>query len=333
VDFFVRFVALLLNDVTYVLDNSLTALADIHRLQNELESSSAEFFSDEQKADKEKALHKAEKDATSYMQLGNETVIMLNLFTSTIADAFVQPEIVSRLAGMLDYNLEALVGSKCNSLRVRNPEKYRFNPKVLLGEITGVYVNLCKKRPFVEAIARDGRSYKPKTFELALGVLTKHHLKSNEDILALARLADMVKEIKQREDEEELELGDIPDEFTGSFSCPYPYPTEKTRQLILKTDPLMATLMEDPVILPTSKTRIDRQTIKAHLLSDATDPFNRSPLKIEDVVPGKSFSHLFIPKIYILILFFFASQMWNLNSESTPGSKKEEKRFGQKKRH
>jgi hypothetical protein len=54
------------------------------------------------------------------------------------------------------------------------------------------------------------------------------------------------------------------------------------------TDPLMATLMEDPVILPTSRTRIDRQTIKAHLLSDATDPFNRSPLKIEDVVPGAS---------------------------------------------
>lgn len=51
-------------------------------------------------------------------------------------------------------------------------------------------------------------------------------------------------------------------------------------------DPLMATLMEDPVILPLSGARIDRQTIKAHLLSDATDPFNRSPLKIEDVIPG-----------------------------------------------
>ena len=30
---------------------------------------------------------------------------------------------------------------------------------------------------------------------------------------------------------------------------------------------------------------VDRSTIKAHLLSDSTDPFNRSPLKIEDVVP------------------------------------------------
>jgi len=51
-------------------------------------------------------------------------------------------------------------------------------------------------------------------------------------------------------------------------------------------DPLMYTLMEDPVILPTSKVSIDRSTIRSHLLSDPNDPFNRAPLKIEDVVPG-----------------------------------------------
>lgn len=206
--------ALLLNDVTYVLDNSLTALADIRRLQDDLELNPG-AWTDEEKADKEKALAKAERDAQSYMQLGNETVIMVNLFTSAIGDSFVQPEIVSRLAGMLDYNLEALVGPKCNNLRVRNPEKYRFNPKALLGEITSIYINLCQKAPFVEAIARDGRSYKPKTFQDALSVLAKHHLKSNEEIATLARLARDVKAIKERDDAQELELGDVPDEFTG----------------------------------------------------------------------------------------------------------------------
>jgi len=64
--------------------------------------------------------------------------------------------------------------------------------------------------------------------------------------------------------ESEDDLGDIPDEFL---------------------DPLMYTLMRDPVKLPSSRATIDRSTIKAHLLSDATDPFNRSPLSIDDVVP------------------------------------------------
>lgn len=45
--------------------------------------------------------------------------------------------------------------------------------------------------------------------------------------------------------------------------------------------------MEDPVILPSSKISIDRSTIRSHLLSDPNDPFNRAPLKIEDVIPGE----------------------------------------------
>ena len=45
--------------------------------------------------------------------------------------------------------------------------------------------------------------------------------------------------------------------------------------------------MRDPVILPISRTVIDRSTIKSHLLSDAKDPFNRTPLTIEEVIPGE----------------------------------------------
>lgn len=56
-------------------------------------------------------------------------------------------------------------------------------------------------------------------------------------------------------------------------------------------DPLMATLMRVPVFLPTSKTTVDLSTIKSHLLSDPTDPFNRVPLKIEDVVPSEFLGH------------------------------------------
>lgn len=50
----------------------------------------------------------------------------------------------------------------------------------------------------------------------------------------------------------------------------------------------MFTLMRDPVILPSSRVTVDRSTIKSHLLSDTKDPFNRSPLSIDDVVPGNS---------------------------------------------
>ena len=41
--------------------------------------------------------------------------------------------------------------------------------------------------------------------------------------------------------------------------------------------------MRDPVRLPSSRAVVDRSTIKAHLLSDSKDPFNRMPLKLADV--------------------------------------------------
>ena len=44
--------------------------------------------------------------------------------------------------------------------------------------------------------------------------------------------------------------------------------------------------MEDPVILPSSNSIMDRSSIQALLLSDPRDPWNRAPLKIEDVVPA-----------------------------------------------
>jgi ubiquitin conjugation factor E4 B len=43
--------------------------------------------------------------------------------------------------------------------------------------------------------------------------------------------------------------------------------------------------MDDPVLLPASKTIVDRNTIETHLLSDPTDPFNRSALTKEMLIP------------------------------------------------
>lgn len=52
------------------------------------------------------------------------------------------------------------------------------------------------------------------------------------------------------------------------------------------SDPLMDTLMNDPVLLP-SGTIMDRPIIMRHLLNSQTDPFNRQTLTEEQLVPGK----------------------------------------------
>lgn len=264
VDFFVRFVNLLLNDVTFVLDESLTAFQQIHNLSQELQN--PQHLEQAMRQEKEEALSAAKGKAKSYMQLTNETVAMLKLFTEALADAFTMPEIVQRLADMLDYNLDALVGSKSSELKVENPQEYDFQPRVLLADILDVYLNLRNKENFILAVARDGRSYKPANFQKATMIFRfkATELKSPQELQAWTALGEKFKKAKEADDQAEEDLGEIPDEFL---------------------DPLVYTLMTDPVILPTSKTTIDRSTIRSHLLSDPNDPFNRSPLKIEDVIP------------------------------------------------
>lgn len=66
---------------------------------------------------------------------------------------------------------------------------------------------------------------------------------------------------KQSEDE----YADAPDEFR---------------------DPLMDTLMSDPVLLPSGAV-MDRSIITRHLLNSSTDPFNRQPLTEDMLKPGE----------------------------------------------
>lgn len=219
-DFFVRFVNLLLNDVTFVLDESLTAFVKIHNLSLELKDPQGNL---EQavRAEKEEALSAAQGTAKNYMQLTNETVAMLKLFTEALAESFTMPQIVQRLADMLDYNLDAMVGPKSSDLKVENPTEYGFNPRTLLAEIIDVYLNLKEKRNFVVAVARDGRSYKPTNFEKAAAIMKRYSLKSPEELTAWRMLGEKFKKAKELDDQAEEDLGEIPDDFLGR-SLPTP---------------------------------------------------------------------------------------------------------------
>lgn len=263
-DFFIQYVNLLLNDTTFLLDECLSKFPKIHDLQAALDPLNPTQLNEEEKKAKLEELQKLEGVASSYMQLANETIHMMIVFTQTLSEAFTMPEIVQRLADMLDYNLRTLVGEKSSELKVQDATKYHFHPRQLLAEIADIYLNLSKRTRFIEAIARDGRSYRPEIFDNAMRIMERFSLKSREELAAWSSLAKRVEKQKALDEQLEADLGDIPEEFL---------------------DPLMAELMEDPVILPTSRNTIDRKTIRTYLLSDPKDPFNRQPLSIEEVVP------------------------------------------------
>ncbi|GAA6034754.1 hypothetical protein JCM8097_001153 [Rhodosporidiobolus ruineniae] len=259
---YVRFVNLLMNDTTYLLDDALIHLAKIAEIQREQDNTASwDTLTPQEKQEKEKLLKQYEQAVRSDLDLGTESLRLLKLFAKETTAPFLTPEIVDRLAAMLDMNLSVLAGPRCQDLKVKDPSKYRFSPRALLTDVLDIFLQLGRFDEFQAAVAKDGRSYSAELFARAARIARKTSIKTEDELKQLEGFVVKVEAAKAAEEEDEA-MGDVPDEFL---------------------DPLTYDLMRDPVLLPSSKTVVDRSTIKQHYLSDPTDPFNRQPLKWEDI--------------------------------------------------
>ena len=116
---FVKFINMLMNDTTFLLDESMDALKRIHEVQEEMADTKkwAELGQEAQQT-KLRNLNQDERQCRSYLTLARETVDMFHYLTQDIKEPFLRPELVDRLAAMLNFNLKQLCGSKCKNLKV-----------------------------------------------------------------------------------------------------------------------------------------------------------------------------------------------------------------------
>ncbi|KAK8644354.1 hypothetical protein V6N13_123663 [Hibiscus sabdariffa] len=265
---YLNFLNFLINDSIYLLDESLNKILELKELEAEM-SNTAEWERRpaQERQERTRLFHSQENIIRIDMKLANEDVSMLAFTSEQITAPFLLPEMVERVANMLNYFLLQLVGPQRKSLTLKDPEKYEFRPKELLKQIVRIYVHLAKgdaKNIFPAAISSDGRSYNEQLFSAAADVLRR----IGEDgriIQDFIELGAKAKAAASEAMDTEAALGDIPDEFL---------------------DPIQYTLMKDPVILPSSRITLDRPVIQRHLLSDSTDPFNRSHLTAEMLIPN-----------------------------------------------
>jgi len=240
----------------------LTSLAKINSVETQKNGDSWASLPPTEREDLEAQLRQAESNVPYHTQMALDHIELIREFTATVKEPFVTDEIVDRLVASLDESLVNLVGPKLQDLRVSNPDKFSFKPKRLLAGIGQIYLNLGHEPEFIRAVANDGRSYSKELFERFARILKNRAIMTDPEVAELVAFASKVVDMKATiaiEDERE-----IPDEFL---------------------DPLLSTLMKDPVILPMSRVVIDRSTIRTVLLSKELDPFNNQPLKFEDCVP------------------------------------------------
>lgn len=260
---FLRFVNLLMNDAVFLLDEALSNMAQLRQMQTAREAGEWQQLPIHEREQNEGYLQHIGMIARFDNILGRETIHTLEFLTSKITSIFSHPTMVDRIAAMLNYFLFHLVGPKKKNFKVKDQKEYEFNPAKIVMDICKIYVHLHESDSFCLAVSQDGRSYSPHLFTYAEDVLAR--IGGGALIADVQAVALKVAQMASQQQTDDEILAEAPDDFL---------------------DPIMSTLMRDPVILPSSHITVDRSTIARHLLSDQTDPFNRSALTMDMVKPN-----------------------------------------------
>ncbi|XP_070161316.1 ubiquitin conjugation factor E4 B-like isoform X2 [Polyergus mexicanus] len=251
---FVKFINILMNDIIFLLEEVLEHLNYILELEEFTIPWNA--ISQEQQQWIMTQLAENEEKVRFSLKLVKEIVAMFHYLTVDIKEPFLRPELVGRLCAMLNFNLQQFCGPKYKNLR--KLKEYGWQPKKLFSQLIDIYLHLdCDN--FVAALASDEHLFCNELFTDAANELERSGIKTMTEIESFVALAERAAIIAR----DNRARGDVPEEFR---------------------DPLMDTLMEDPVKLP-SGIVVDKAVIIRHLFNSATDPFNRQPLSEEMLVP------------------------------------------------
>jgi len=263
-ELFLRFINMVMNDTIYLLDESFAKLHKIHEIEELANSPQWAQMPIHRQQERTTERDQTERVTRTYLILSKEIVRMFKYITKDMHNFFIRGEVIDRIAAMLNYSLAQMAGPKSDHLKIAYPERAQFNPTWFLRTTILTYLNFTQYDEFLLAVVKDGRSYHINTFRNALSKFGEDKKSTEERIQNFSQFIDKLATKEKEEATKQETLGEIPDEYL---------------------DPILQTLMTDPVKLPTSNVVVDRATITRHLLSTNTDPFNREHLTFDMLIP------------------------------------------------
>jgi ubiquitin conjugation factor E4 B len=247
---FVRFANGLLNETNSLVATTMDKLSDIRKTQVLMQNPAEWGRMNEEDRKRVTEKHESnEQECKGTAGLCLETLNMLNYLTSDpiIRRPFLFEEILPRFTSTLLNVLQRIVGTKSLEIKVENMESYNFQPKVMLKEVVSAMVHFHSEQEFWSAVAKDSFYADGGPLRKAISTVTRLGLISDQEITQLKELYEQVQKSRATLVDIESLIEDAPFEFM---------------------DPLLDTLMRDPVRLPTSGNIVDRATIAQHLLND-----------------------------------------------------------------
>lgn len=159
--------------------------------------------------------------------------------------------------------IDEMVSREGVSLRIDNPEKYHFDKNRLLSLLVQVVLLWSQDQQFIISMNEE------KTLDINMFKRVNricHRLNLLES-MKLQALQEFVNKIEK--DQSELnKMNEVVDEAPEEYYCS-----------------LTDVLMTDPVRLPNSGMIVDRASIEKHLMRTETDPYDRTPLTKDMLIP------------------------------------------------
>lgn len=173
-----------------------------------------------------------------------------------ITDILSESKILEKMAALLNY-----ASSRIHRYK-QSAEQSDTTINGLESRVVAMYVCLYRgNKGFVDYLVKDEKPTEDLEAFLTPLIDNVDFFNVKDDLKSLVMELD---ERKQKIHDIEEKIGEVPEEFM---------------------DPIINIIMKDPVKLPSSGVVVDRSTIEKHLLSDQSDPFNRLPLKNEELIP------------------------------------------------
>ena len=190
-----------------------------------------------------------------------EQLELLYTGSKYLNNLFITPEIITQFVPMANYFIKYFINE---DMLVKDKTIYGYKPDKIVELLSKVYLEISHSDDVIQEIILDKRSYYPELFEdMSNHLLTVNKITELQKVnfqMIQTIIDSKIKKINNRViliDENEL-----PDDIM---------------------DPIMCSIMKDPILLPSSNKIMDKSVICRYLLSAQEDPFNREPLDIEEL--------------------------------------------------
>ncbi|XP_065914560.1 ubiquitin conjugation factor E4 A-like [Dysidea avara] len=210
---FQSFLGAVFDTLLYQLTDSLHRLGNVKKIEVAQEDKEHwNQLSPRQRAEKERFVAGEKRVTKGFMSMGTTLLDLLNQMVECgeVAACFCIVPLSSRVAAAIFGFLNLLCGPKASELKVKDMDKYSFQPYALLTQLVNILLMICRQEP--QPRARDGfvsslalhPDYDRVTMDKVVSVIQRKGSLSDDVVTQLTSLIEEVETIqaKERENDE-----------------------------------------------------------------------------------------------------------------------------------